>query len=208
MTLVFGGALIGSAAPPRVGAAVAAPRIISLSPHITELLFAAGAGDRIVGVDDSSDYPPAVAAIPRVGEPTALDVEGLLKLKPTLIVLWESGDAGEPQGRAAAPEIAVVCHRSASSGRYRLDTARIRPACRNRDRGGRGRPKLPGGTRAAAFAICRTRTAQGFLPRCGTGRCTPCRGSTWSAKYCRYAAVTTYSPIFPPWRRLSTRRRC
>src|SRR3984885_11329680 len=67
------------------------PRIISLSPHITELLFAAGAGDRIVGVDDSSDYPPAVAGIARVGEPAALDIEGLLKLKPTLIVLWDSG---------------------------------------------------------------------------------------------------------------------
>jgi len=67
------------------------PRIISLSPHITELLFAAGAGDRVVGVDDSSDYPPAVAGIARVGEPAALDVEGLLKLRPTLIVLWDSG---------------------------------------------------------------------------------------------------------------------
>ncbi len=69
----------------------APPRIISLSPHITELLFAAGAGSRIVGVDDASDYPPAVAGIARVGEPSALDVEGLLRLKPTLIVLWDSG---------------------------------------------------------------------------------------------------------------------
>src|SRR5277367_5585596 len=67
------------------------PRIVSLSPHITELLFAAGAGDHVVGVDDQSDYPPAVAGIPRVGEPAALDVEALLKLKPTLVVLWDSG---------------------------------------------------------------------------------------------------------------------
>jgi iron complex transport system substrate-binding protein len=76
---------------PRSAAAETAPRIISLSPHITELLFAAGAGDRIVGIDDASDYPAAVAGIPRVGEPAALDVEGLLKLRPTLIVLWDSG---------------------------------------------------------------------------------------------------------------------
>ncbi len=67
------------------------PRIVSLSPHITELLFSAGAGDRIVGVDDSSDFPAAAAAIARVGEPAALDTERLLKLKPTLIVLWDSG---------------------------------------------------------------------------------------------------------------------
>jgi iron complex transport system substrate-binding protein len=73
------------------GAAEAAPRIISLSPHITELLFAAGAGDFIVGVDDASDYPAAVAGIAHVGQTAALDVEGLLKLKPTLIVLWDSG---------------------------------------------------------------------------------------------------------------------
>ena len=72
-------------------AAESPQRIVSLSPHITELLFAAGAGDRIVGVDDSSDYPGGVAGIMRVGEPSALDVEGLLKLKPTLIVLWDSG---------------------------------------------------------------------------------------------------------------------
>jgi iron complex transport system substrate-binding protein len=85
----------------RAGAAEPVPRIISLSPHITELLFAAGAGDRIVGVDDSSDYPAAVAGIARVGEPAALDVEGLLKLKPTLIVLW---DSGTPPGRKAELE--------------------------------------------------------------------------------------------------------
>jgi iron complex transport system substrate-binding protein len=67
------------------------PRIVSLSPHLTELLFAAGAGDRVVGVDDSSDYPPAVSGIARVGEPAALDIERLVKLNPTLIVLWDSG---------------------------------------------------------------------------------------------------------------------
>ena len=91
MTLALGGAAVWAGRVPCAGAAEAAPRIISLSPHITELLFAAGAGDRIVGVDDSSDYPAAVAGIARVGEPAALDVEGLLKLKPTLIVLWDSG---------------------------------------------------------------------------------------------------------------------
>ena len=91
LTLVFGGAALLAGGPHTSDAAETVPRIISLSPHITELLFAAGAGDRIVGVDDSSDYPAAVAGIARVGEPAALDVEGLLKLKPTLIVLWDSG---------------------------------------------------------------------------------------------------------------------
>jgi iron complex transport system substrate-binding protein len=88
---ILGCAAVCDGGVPRPAAAETAPRIVSLSPHITELLFAAGAGDRIVGIDDASDYPAAVAGIPRVGEPAALDVEGLLKLKPTLIVLWDSG---------------------------------------------------------------------------------------------------------------------
>jgi iron complex transport system substrate-binding protein len=89
--LALGAAADGAGGTHDAPAAETLPRIVSLSPHITELLFAAGAGDRVVGVDDSSDYPAAVAGIARVGEPAALDVEGLLKLRPTLIVLWDSG---------------------------------------------------------------------------------------------------------------------
>lgn len=68
-----------------------APRIVSLSPHITELLYAAGAGDRLVGVDDASDFPAAAARLPRLGEPAALDVEKLLNLRPSLVIVWETG---------------------------------------------------------------------------------------------------------------------
>ncbi|MGB6356651.1 MAG: cobalamin-binding protein [Steroidobacteraceae bacterium] len=99
LTLAFGcaapgfGAVPGAAprAVPGEGPVESPPRIVSLSPHITELLFAAGAGGRVVGIDDASNYPAAVAGLPRIGEPAALDVEGLLKLKPTLVVLWDSG---------------------------------------------------------------------------------------------------------------------
>ena len=66
-------------------------RIVSLSPHITELLFAVGAGDRLVGVDAWSDYPPAARDIQRVGDVFALDMERLLALKPDLVVYWTSG---------------------------------------------------------------------------------------------------------------------
>ena len=66
-------------------------RIVSLAPNITELLFAAGAGAQVVGVDAASDFPPAARALPRVGDMAALDVEALLGLKPDLVVLWASG---------------------------------------------------------------------------------------------------------------------
>jgi iron complex transport system substrate-binding protein len=66
----------------------AAKRIISLAPHITELLFAAGAGDRVVGTTEFSDYPVAAKNIPRVGNSSHLDLERIVHLKPDLIVVW------------------------------------------------------------------------------------------------------------------------
>jgi iron complex transport system substrate-binding protein len=74
------------------GAAVtlAAPaqRIVSLAPHATELLFAAGAGARIVGAMSGSDFPPAATQLPIVGTANALDLERILALRPDLIVTW------------------------------------------------------------------------------------------------------------------------
>jgi iron complex transport system substrate-binding protein len=91
---LMGAAGSGAAGSGAAGSAAAGGpdmRIISMSPHITELLFAAGAGAYVVGIDDASDYPAAVSGLARVGEASALDVEALLHLKPTLIVLWDSG---------------------------------------------------------------------------------------------------------------------
>lgn len=69
-----------------------ARRIISLAPHVAELLFAAGAGDRIVGAVDFSDFPEAAKKLPRVGSNNAFDLETMLALKPDLIVAWESAN--------------------------------------------------------------------------------------------------------------------
>ena len=68
-----------------------ATRIISLAPHITEQLFAIGAGDRIVGTTEYADYPPAAEAIPRVGRAHSLDLERIAALHADLIVIWGSG---------------------------------------------------------------------------------------------------------------------
>lgn len=69
-----------------------ATRIISLSPHITELLFAAGAGDRLVGVVEYSDFPEEAKRIERIGNHSSIDLERISVLKPDLIVAWESGN--------------------------------------------------------------------------------------------------------------------
>jgi iron complex transport system substrate-binding protein len=65
-----------------------AQRIVSLAPHATELLFAVGAGPRIVGTLDTSDWPSAARTIPRVGDSRSLDLERIVALAPDLIVTW------------------------------------------------------------------------------------------------------------------------
>ena len=65
-----------------------AQRIVSLAPHATELLFAVGAGSRIVATLDTSDWPPAAMAIPRIGDSRALDLERIVRLAPDLVVSW------------------------------------------------------------------------------------------------------------------------
>jgi iron complex transport system substrate-binding protein len=70
-----------------------ARRIVTLSPHAAELVFAAGAGARIVGTVDYSDYPAAAKAIARVGSNSMIDIERLVALKPDLLVVWLHGGA-------------------------------------------------------------------------------------------------------------------
>ena len=69
-----------------------AKRIITLAPHATELLYAAGAGDRLIGTVDYSDFPPAAKKIPRVGSYDRFDLEAISALKPDLIIAWETGN--------------------------------------------------------------------------------------------------------------------
>ena len=72
----------------RITLAAPARRIVSLAPHATELLYAAGAGDRVVGVLASSDWPPDAAGKPKVGDARALDMERIVTLAPDLVVTW------------------------------------------------------------------------------------------------------------------------
>lgn len=66
-------------------------RIVTLAPSLAELVFAAGAGDRLVGVTAYSDYPPAVRSLPLVGDAFSIDQERLALLEPDLLLAWQSG---------------------------------------------------------------------------------------------------------------------
>ncbi|MBI0327590.1 cobalamin-binding protein [Burkholderia plantarii] len=73
--------------------AAPARRVISVAPHATELLYAAGGGAAMVGAVAYSDYPDAARMLPRVGDNRSLDLERIAALKPDLIVVWRHGNA-------------------------------------------------------------------------------------------------------------------
>ncbi|AZG13575.1 cobalamin-binding protein [Cupriavidus pauculus] len=79
-----------------------ARRVVSLAPHVTEMIYAAGGGERIVGTVSYSDYPPQARDIPRVGDNKALDLERIAALKPDLIVVWRHGNAQKQTDRLRA----------------------------------------------------------------------------------------------------------
>lgn len=70
-----------------------ARRIVTLAPHLAETLFAAGAGDKLVGTVEYSDFPEAAKKVPKVGGYSRFDLEAVVALQPDLIIAWYSGNA-------------------------------------------------------------------------------------------------------------------
>lgn len=70
-----------------------ARRIVSLAPHVTESLYAIGAGNRLAATVEHSDYPEAATRLPRVGGYSRLDLEAIAAHQPDLVIAWESGNA-------------------------------------------------------------------------------------------------------------------
>ena len=79
------------ASSPKQSDAGAARRVVTLAPHLAELMFAAGAGEQLVGVSAYTDYPPEVTALPLVGDAFTVDLEQLRLLDPDLVLAWGSG---------------------------------------------------------------------------------------------------------------------
>ena len=89
--LVLGIALSWPAATP-VNAQAPPRRIVSLVPAVTEMLFAIGAGSRVVGVSSFDKFPPEVNALTRVGALVDPDLERILSLRPDLVVVYATQD--------------------------------------------------------------------------------------------------------------------
>ena len=69
-----------------------AKRIIALSPHGVEMLFAIGAGDSIVATTDYADFPAAAKNIPSIGGYYGIQIERVIELNPDLVLVWQSGN--------------------------------------------------------------------------------------------------------------------
>ncbi len=74
-------------------------RIISLAPNMTEVLFALGLGDRIVGVTSFCDYPPEAKKKPRIGGMSNPSLEAVVRLKPDIVVMTTDGNPKEFEER-------------------------------------------------------------------------------------------------------------
>ena len=90
------------------------PRVVTLAPNLTELVFAAGAGNTLVGVSAYSDYPDAARELPVVGDAFAVDQEQLAVLQPDLLLVWHSGTPAQviDDLRQAGYRVEVVRTRS------------------------------------------------------------------------------------------------
>ncbi|MBI5257385.1 MAG: cobalamin-binding protein [Burkholderiales bacterium] len=101
---------LASAAPVRVRddagqvltLATPARRVVTLAPHLAELVHAAGGGERLVGVMRYSDHPASVTRLPVVGDAFAVNLEVIASLKPDLVLTWSSGVNPRQQQRVKA----------------------------------------------------------------------------------------------------------
>ena len=71
-------------------------KIISIAPGATEMLFAAGAGPRVIATVEFSDAPAGARKVPRIGDSNAIDIERVVALRPDVVVVWDGGsNAGQ-----------------------------------------------------------------------------------------------------------------
>ncbi len=93
---------------PNWRAHASARRVIALGGDITEIVYALGAGDRLVGRDQTSTFPEAARALPDVGYYRNLSAEGILSLKPDLIIAAAAAGPGNVLRQIEAAGVGIV----------------------------------------------------------------------------------------------------
>ncbi|PSU25539.1 vitamin B12 ABC transporter substrate-binding protein BtuF [Photobacterium phosphoreum] len=110
MRFLFLVIVVISTITPSVAATLAqqTQRIISLSPHTTEMAYAAGLGNKLVAASAYSDYPPAALQLERVANYRGLKMERILALKPDLILAWQGGNPSRELARLEQLGINII----------------------------------------------------------------------------------------------------
>ncbi|MBO1270923.1 MULTISPECIES: cobalamin-binding protein [Shewanella] len=107
LLIMFSASALADVATP----ADVAKRIVALSPHTVELLYAIGAGEEIIATTDFANYPDAAKQIPRIGGNYGVQLDKLLALSPDLVVVW--GDGNQAQDIARIRQLGLPLYISA-----------------------------------------------------------------------------------------------
>jgi iron complex transport system substrate-binding protein len=86
-------------------------KIISIAPGATEMLFAAGAGPRVIATVEYSEAPAEALGIPRIGDANAIDMERVVALRPDVVVVWEGGNNAGQVAQLERLHIPIYRHR-------------------------------------------------------------------------------------------------
>jgi iron complex transport system substrate-binding protein len=107
------------------GHTAGAQRVVSLAPHATELIAAAGGADRLVGITQSCTYPDSVKTLPKISGANGVNIEKLVSLKPDLVVVWPGGNRPQDIERIRGLGFAVLASEPKSLEAIALDIERL-----------------------------------------------------------------------------------
>jgi len=100
-------------------------RIVSIAPGATEMLFAAGAGSRVIATVEFSDEPPAAKKVARIGDSNAVDMERVVALRPDVVVVWEGGSNVAQVSQLESLKVPLYRHRVSRLGDIPMSLRRL-----------------------------------------------------------------------------------
>lgn len=86
----------------------AAERVVTIAPHLAELVCVAAGCEQLVAVTAYSDYPPEIRKLPKVGDVAQLNLEALLALRPTRVIAWQGGTPTAQLARLRSVKVPVT----------------------------------------------------------------------------------------------------
>ena len=99
--------------------------VVSLAPHLTEMMFSLGAGDRVVATVRHSDFPAEAARIPQLGDAFSLSLEAVVEISPDLILAWSTGGNRRTVERLKSLGLAVYLNEASSLEEIATNLERI-----------------------------------------------------------------------------------